>query len=70
MLEGAVELLIGLVVSAVCLLMGISLVGSTVAALRAVSRGSHGAGTRRRLRSSLVSPVIADGRNVRAGAKL
>jgi len=40
MLESTVELLGGLFVSALLLLMGFCIVGSTVAALRAVSQGS------------------------------
>jgi hypothetical protein len=39
--ESAVELLGGLCLSAPVLLIGLCIVGSIVAALRAVSRGSH-----------------------------
>ncbi len=46
MLESTVELLCGLVLSALTLLIGSCIVGPIVAALRAVSRGSAAAGTR------------------------
>ena len=47
MLEGTVELLGNLLLSALTLLIGSCIVGSIVAALRAVSRGSATASTRR-----------------------
>jgi hypothetical protein len=47
MLESAVEVLGGLFLSALTLLIGSCIVGSIVAALRAVSRGSGTVGTRR-----------------------
>jgi hypothetical protein len=46
MLESTVELLGGLFLSALILLIGSCIVGSIVAALRAVSRGSAGVSTR------------------------
>jgi hypothetical protein len=47
MLEGTVELLGGLSLSALILLIGVCIVGSIVAALRAVSRGSGTVSARR-----------------------
>jgi len=47
MLKSTVELLGGLFLSALALLIGSCIVGSIVAALRAVGRGSHTVGTRR-----------------------
>jgi hypothetical protein len=47
MLESAVELLGDLLLSALALVMGSCIVGSIVAALRAVSRGSATANMRR-----------------------
>jgi len=47
MLEGTVELLSGLGLSGLILLIGFSIVGSIIAALRAVSRGSATAITRK-----------------------
>ena len=46
MLESTVELLGGLLLSAVMLLIGSCIVGSIVAAIRAVSRGSATVSTR------------------------
>jgi hypothetical protein len=47
MLEGTVELLSGLSLSALILLIGVCIVGSIVAALRAVNRGSGTVSARR-----------------------
>jgi len=47
MLESAVELLVGLFLSALTLLIGFCIVGSIVAALRAVRHGSPTVSTRR-----------------------
>jgi len=47
MLEGTVELLGGLGLSGLILLIGFSIVGSLVAALRAVGRGSATASPRK-----------------------
>jgi len=46
MLGSTVELLCGLILSALSLLIGSCIVGAMVAALRAVSRGSAADGTR------------------------
>jgi hypothetical protein len=47
MLESTVELLGGLCLSALTLVMSVCMVGSIVAALRAVSRGSATVGTKK-----------------------
>ncbi len=47
MLDSSVELLGGLFLSALALLIGSCIVGSIVAALRAVGRGSRAVDTRR-----------------------
>jgi hypothetical protein len=47
MLENTVELLAGLFLSALTLLIGFCIVGSIVAALRAVSRGSASVSAKR-----------------------
>jgi len=52
MLESIVELLGGLFLSTLTLLVGFCIIGSIVAALRAVSGGSATVNTRRRGRSS------------------
>jgi hypothetical protein len=53
MLESMVELLGGLGLSALSLLIGVCIVGSIVAALRAVSRGSATGSARKGTRSSV-----------------
>ena len=67
MLESVVELLGDLFLSALTLLIGSCIVGSIVAALRAVGHGSIMANTRRR--TSLVAEVSgSDDRMLKIGA--
>ena len=58
MLEGVVELLGGLLLSALTLLIGSCIVGSIVAALRAVSRGRATVNMRREVKMRILSRVM------------
>jgi hypothetical protein len=63
MLESAVELLGGLCLSALTLLIGLCIVGSIVAALRAVSRASATVGTERKVLGFVAEATVRDERN-------
>jgi len=67
MLESIVELLGGLLLSALPLLIGSCIVGSIVAALRAVSRGSITVNERKRA-SHVAETTVSDDRTVETGA--
>ena len=63
MLESTVELLGGLCLSALTVLVGFCIVGSIVAALRAVSLASAAVGTKRKVLGFVAEVTVRDERN-------
>jgi len=63
MLESTVELLGGLCLSALTLLIGFCIVGSIVAAIRAVTRASATVSTKRKVLGFVAEVTVRDERN-------